>query len=130
MEENQRPCSHAVAMMMSAGEGYDVWHANWFGKCWHTTQWRDQYAKVVKRVAMHPSNWQQKDLVPAMLSLTAGRKRERPYVPTERPRKCGACGGFGHFAKSCKAPDMNVLVANNEKQTQQAVTDYIDLSYD
>ena len=113
---------------MAAQDGYDIWNLGWFGPCWHSATWRDQYQRPVKRVALQPSEWTERDLVPAQLTLAPGRKRERPYVPTDRPRKCQACGAFGHFASSCKQPEMDKLVASHVKRTKKAVVDYIDLS--
>ena len=77
---------------------------------------------------MKPNEWKEAELVPAQLTLAPGRKRSRPYVPKDTPRKCSACGAFGHFAVRCKQPNMDMIVENHKKRTKAAVAEVIDLS--
>jgi hypothetical protein len=125
--EHGRPCAHVVATLLAA-DGFDLWNVGWFKPRWHSDTWRRQNMRVVPRVQMRAYDWYQTELVPAQLTLAPGRKKTRPYVPQDKPRKCFACGGFGHFAQKCKNPDIDAIVIAKKKETMRAVASIIDLS--
>ncbi len=112
-EEMLRPCDHAVAAIRLASttvglsQYQDVMDCRWIDAAWHLETWRAQHSGVIKRVSLvgQAGQLEQEDIIPPKLHSRPGRKRVRPYEPSESmPRTCPACGRTGHFSRGCPSP--------------------------
>jgi hypothetical protein len=133
--EFKRPCSHTLAAMQRAfllthDEKYHSWDKRWIDPIWYTSTWEKQHENPVKRVCVGGAGVVQTDLLPAKLPRKPGRKRKRPYVPSqENARCCRSCGKHGHYSVSCPSPDIARLARTAiEAAKKKAAETIIDLT--
>ncbi len=113
-EELMRPCRHAVAAvkvastLMNLPQYQNVMDHRWLGTVWHLHTWRAQHTGVIKRMSLagRAEQLKQENLIPPRMHARSGRKRNKPYQPSQSmPRMCPACGMPGHFMANCPKPD-------------------------
>lgn len=126
-EEHSRPCGHVIAAASSVR--LDVWGKFWFGECWWNSNWKKQHQAWVPRPHLQPGDFFAEDVRPARLCARPGRKRKRPYEPSnQNPRICRACGSRGHFTSACPRPNVDVLIERSGKSVDLALRNYVDLT--
>jgi len=103
-----KPCKHALAWILS-NRGMQI--ADFVHEYYSVAKFRAAYEGRVEPMTDR-SQWPEVDLGfkvhPPLLGRPAGRpkvQRVRSYLennPNKKKVRCKRCGGFGHFAKTCK----------------------------
>jgi len=110
----------------------DLFDLAWFGSVWHLTTWAKQCTTRVSRCCnMHSHEYFHSPLQPAALKQKPGRKKDRPYTSAaakKGDRRCTKCNRTGHYASSCRAPDISVICARHETETKREVERWVDLT--
>ncbi len=119
-----RPCSHAVAAIKAASklvklpQYQGLMDHRWLGKVWHLGTWRTQHADVIKRVYL-AGYAEQLNLFPPRMHARPGRKRNKPYQPSQSmPRTCPACGMTNHFMANFPKP---IIVQLSQAKRQKTI---------
>jgi hypothetical protein len=103
----------------------DLFNPAWFGSVWHLSTWAKQYStRVARSCNMNAHEYFNSPLQPAALMQKPGRKKDKPYTsapPKKGDRKCLKCNRTGHYASSCREPNISVICANNEMATAREV---------
>ncbi len=109
-KELMRPYSNAVEAIKAAStlvelpQYQDVMDHPWLGTVWHLETRRGQHTSVIKRLSLagHAEQLKQENLIPPWMDPRPGRKRNKPYQPSQSmPRTCPACGMTDHFTANC-----------------------------
>ncbi len=93
---------------------------------------RAQRTGVIKRVSLagRAEQLKQENLIPPRMHARPGRKRNKPYKPSQSmPRMCPACGMPGQFMANCPKPDsVRLSHAKRQKTIKVANELVIDLT--
>ncbi len=140
-EELMWLCRHAVPAVKAAStlvklpQYQDVMDHLWLGKVCHLEKWRAQHTGVIKRVSLtgREEKLKQENLFPPRMHARPGRKRNKPYQPSQSvPRTCPACGMTGHFMANCPKPNaVELSPRRSDRKTIEAANELvIDLTND
>ena len=103
----------------------DLFNPAWFGSVWHVSTWAKQCStRVARSCNMNAHECFSSPLQPAALNKKPGRKKDKPYtseIAKEGDKRCVKCNRTGHYAKTCREPDISVICANNNVATAREV---------
>lgn len=130
-EEFDAPCLHAKALLLRLGVvGKSI---DWCGSRYHTTTYKKSFSATMPAFATAGRLQHDVTFIPPEYKRPTGRptkkRKTREWLrTTNTQRECKACGGFGHFDKTCQNPSTQYRYKQHKQkavlwcQTQEAIT--------
>jgi hypothetical protein len=96
-------CSHVKALLLALNKT-----TNWASRRYHINTYKECYSAIVPSMTVAGKLSADETFLPPDWKRPAGRpskkRKDRSTFRTTSKRECRACGGIGHYARSCNAP--------------------------